>query len=308
MHRFLGHAWLNRLRHLFQLPTAVRLTPVMLTMSNRIPRPLPLEGVIPDECGGWTTTAVSRDLDEDCQFLQASPVPRPCESRKDFYPAKAKRSLIFEPSPNYHHYYDILDDDTLLLRGDFSGKRERSSEEEENPTTAAGASATDLQRRDASGKAKQVKKRVKRIEQKNGGGAPETRRSLEIQEMLKAPNYQRPRRGAAAAECLAAATPCVVKARRTYRRPQRARHHSSSTYLGVEQPEPEEEEEEEGEAKEAKVGAGSESVPESPEAGNFRRGGSCRSGGFHFDSSRSTFVFGENVSSKDHYCSQCELQ
>ena len=39
----------------------------------------------------------------------------------------AKRSLIFEPSPNYHHYYDILDDS---LR-----KRERSSEEDE--TTAS---------------------------------------------------------------------------------------------------------------------------------------------------------------------------
>ena len=259
---------------------AVRPKSAKSTMSSRIPRPLPLEGVVPDEGGGWTTTAVSRDLDEDCQFLQASPVPKSHgQSRGHFHPAKAKRSLIFEPSPNYHHYYDILDD-TLLLRGDGggggAGKRERSSEEDE--TASAAGAAADPQRRDATGKAKQVKKRVKRIEQRNSGAA-EIRRSLELQEMLKATNYQRPRRGAAA-ECLAAATPCVVKARKSYRRPQQqphgaraARQHSSSTYLGVEQPEPEEEEEEE-----AEVGVVvSESAPGSPEAGTFRRGGSCRS-------------------------------
>ena len=67
----------------------------------------------------------------------------------------------------------------------------------------------------------------------------------------------------------------------------RARHHSanndssSSTYLGVEQPKPEEEEhEEEAEVEGIVVGvvpAGSESAPGSPVAGNFRRGGSCRS-------------------------------
>ena len=68
----------------------------------------------------------------------------------------------------------------------------------------------------------------------------------------------------------------------------RARHHSanndssSSTYLGVEQPKPEEEEEHEEEAEVegivvGVVPAGSESAPGSPVAGNFRRGGSCRS-------------------------------
>ena len=81
------------------------------------------------------TTAVSRDLDEDCQFLQASPVPRAVGHQtvpRTPGPMGAKRSLIFEPSPHNHHYYDILDE--ALLRDSSAVKRERSSEEEETAT------------------------------------------------------------------------------------------------------------------------------------------------------------------------------
>jgi len=178
----------------------------------------------------------------------------------------AKRSLIFEPSPNYHHYYDILDDS-------FKGKRERSSEEDET---------TSDQR--LAAKMKQVKKRVKRIDQKGNNNPDQVRRSREIQDLLKRnPNYQRPKRGDEATECLAASTPCVMKAKKSYRRPHRVRHHSanndsSSTYLGVEQPKPEGEEQEEEEDEGIVVGvpAGSESAPGSPLASHFRRGGSCR--------------------------------
>ena len=196
--------------------------PIEQHLGIRIPRPLPLEieggVVIPGPDGGHDgcTTAVSRDLDEDCQFLQASPVPRTSSGGTLGHhhsvprtPAPglfgAKRSLIFEPSPNYHHYYDILDD--ALRDAVAAGKRERSSEEEE--TTAS-------EQRFA--KMKQVKKRVKRIDQKNN---PElVRRSREIQDLLKTrnPNYQRPKRGDEATESLAASTPCVMKAKKTYRR------------------------------------------------------------------------------------------
>ena len=188
---------------------AVRPKSAKSTMSSRIPRPLPLEGVVPDEGGGWTTTAVSRDLDEDCQFLQASPVPKSHgQSQGHFHPAKAKRSLIFEPSPNYHHYYDILDD--ALRDAAAAGKRERSSEEEE--TTASEQRLARM---------KQVKKRVKRIDNQKQNNPESVRRSREIQDLLKTrnPNYQRPKRGDEATESLAASTPCVMKAKKTYRRP-----------------------------------------------------------------------------------------
>ena len=58
---------------------------------------------------------------------------------------------------------------------------------------------------------------MKRIDQKQ-----EARRSREIQDLLKRnPSYQRPRRGdGATTECLAASTPCVMKAKKTYRRMQ----------------------------------------------------------------------------------------
>ena len=194
------------------MATAVRLMSAMSTVSSRIPRPLPLEGVVPGEGGGWTTTAVSRDLDEDCQFLQASPVPKSqghlSQSRGHFHPAKAKRSLIFEPSPNYHHYYDILDD--ALRDAAAAGKRERSSEEEE--TTASEQRLARM---------KQVKKRVKRIDNQKQNNPESVRRSREIQDLLKRrnPNYQRPKRGDEATESLAASTPCVMKAKKSYRRP-----------------------------------------------------------------------------------------
>ena len=192
-------------------------------MGIRIPRPLPLEieGVVlpgterRDDYHEGCTTAVSRDLDEDCQFLQHSPVPRPSGTKiyslsgtpgHHSTPAirMAKRSLIFEPSPNYHHYYDILDDS-------FKGKRDRSSEEDET---------TSDQR--LAAKMKQVKKRVKRIDQKGNNNPDQVRRSREIQDLLKRnPNYQRPKRGDEATECLAASTPCVMKAKKSYRRPHR---------------------------------------------------------------------------------------
>ena len=189
--------------------------PIEQHLGIRIPRPLPLEiegVVVPGHDGNdGRTTAVSRDLDEDCQFLQASPVPRPLGHQtvpRNPGTFGAKRSLIFEPSqgqwnssPNYHHYYDILDD---MLR-DPAVKRERSSEEEETTSLT---------------KMKQVKKRVKRIDQKQDNSGI-VRRSREIQHLLKGrnPNYQRPKRGDEATESLAASTPCVMKAKKTYRRP-----------------------------------------------------------------------------------------
>ena len=197
--------------------------PIEQHLGIRIPRPLPLEieggVVIPGPDGGHDgcTTAVSRDLDEDCQFLQASPVPRTSSGSGTHSvprtPAAlghfgAKRSLIFEPSPNYHHYYDILDD--ALRDAAAAGKRERSSEEEE--TTASEQRLARM---------KQVKKRVKRIDNQKQNNPESVRRSREIQDLLKTrnPNYQRPKRGDEATESLAASTPCVMKAKKSYRRP-----------------------------------------------------------------------------------------
>ena len=76
-----------------------------------------------------------------------------------------------------HHYYEIIDDGEIVEDvNKENGKRDRSSEEDKCRSPSPSSSSVGSQ-----GKIKQVKKRLKRIENKN----TEKRRSLEVQELLR---------------------------------------------------------------------------------------------------------------------------
>jgi hypothetical protein len=140
--RFCGKQFLARHRKLLMLhieQSHVADVDGMLNMSTNplsgsLSHPSSSSGHFSMSCDGCT-----HDLDEDYQFLQASPVPRPptLTTPESPSPMRARRSLKFnESDPQEHHYYDILDnskekDEEADDEKENNGKRGRASDDED---------------------------------------------------------------------------------------------------------------------------------------------------------------------------------
>lgn len=130
-----------------------------------------------------TKVIPDKPLNKDHHFIRAS-----TETNN---PPPPRRSLRFSiPEAQNHHYYDIIEDSQLerskdkgLLVKDEFKKRERSSEEElSGEYDSCPLSMATMT------KMKQVKKRLKRIDNRN----TEKRRSQELQDLLKLQNENSP--------------------------------------------------------------------------------------------------------------------